>query len=148
VAALGMTSLIVVLADWFTWLRWAGVAYLLYLGLQQWRHVSSAPQPLPGRQRLFWQGFVVSATNPKTLLFYVAFLPQFVDPDLAPGPQLLVLSVTFLIIATLIDGAYGLLAGRLRAPLGDARRARLRRRISGSFLIAAALGLALARRTS
>ncbi|HJP23310.1 MAG: LysE family translocator [Alphaproteobacteria bacterium] len=148
VAALGMTTLIAVMADWFTWLRWAGVAYLLYLGLQQWRRLPSAAQTPPGRQRLFWQGFLVSATNPKTLLFYVAFLPQFVDPGLAPGPQLTVLSVTFLVIATLIDGAYGLLAGRLRGALADARRARLRQRISGSFLIAAALGLALARRAS
>ncbi len=148
VAALGMTSLIAFLADWFTWLRWAGVAYLLYLGVQQWRRPPGEAELPLGRRRLFWQGFLVSATNPKTLLFYVAFLPQFVDPGLAPGPQLVLLSVTFLVIATLIDGAYGLLAGRLRGALAEARRARMRQRISGSFLIAAALGLALARRSS
>ena len=148
VAALGMSSLMALMAEAFGWLRWAGVAYLLYLGLQQWRRSPDPAAPPPGRQRIFWQGFVVSASNPKTLLFYVAFLPQFIDPGLAPGPQLALLSLTFLLIATLIDGAYGLLAGRLRGALADARRARLRQRLSGSFLIAAALGLALARRTS
>ncbi len=147
VTALGMSSLIAFLAEGFVWLRWIGVAYLLYLGLQQWRQAPDAAAPPHGRRRLFWQGFVVSLSNPKTLLFYVAFLPQFIDPGLAPGPQLLVLSVTFLFIATLIDGAYGLLAGHLAGSLGDARRARLRQRLSGSFLIAAALGLALVRRT-
>ncbi|HJM49696.1 MAG TPA: LysE family translocator [Alphaproteobacteria bacterium] len=147
VAALGMSSLISLLAEGFAWLRWAGVAYLLYLGLQQWRRPPDPAAPPPGRQRIFWQGFVVSATNPKTLLFYVAFLPQFIDPGLAPGSQLMVLSVTFLVIATLIDGAYGLLAGRFSGALADARKARLRRRLSGTFLIAAALGLALARKT-
>jgi len=89
---------------------------------------------------------LVSATNPKTLLFYAAFFPQFVDPGSPPGPQLALLCTTFLVIATALDGAYALLAGRLRPWLRTRRRARLRNRLTGSFLIAAALGLALARR--
>src|SRR5450432_3745332 len=79
----GMTTVMSAMAGWFDWLRWAGVAYLLWLGIVTWR---SKPQPLDERapplrriKRLFWQGFLVSLTNPKTLLFYAAFLPQFVD---------------------------------------------------------------------
>jgi len=150
VVAFGMTSLILVLAQWFEWLRWAGVAYLIWLGIQQWR---AAPVALDDLERptvrsgaLFWQGVLVSATNPKTLLFYAAFFPQFVDPARAPGPQIALMCVTFLMIATVLDGAYALLAGRLRPWLGTRRRARWRNRLTGSFLIAAALGLALARR--
>jgi homoserine/homoserine lactone efflux protein len=152
VVALGMSSLILVLARWFEWLRWAGVAYLIHLGIQQWR---AAPVALHDVESvtarsgtLFWQGVLVSATNPKTLLFYAAFFPQFIDPASPPGPQLALLCITFLVVATLLDGTYAILAGQLRPWLGARRHARLRNRLTGSFLIAAALGLALARRAS
>jgi homoserine/homoserine lactone efflux protein len=150
VVALGMSSLILLLAAWFEWLRWAGVAYLIGLGIQQWRAAPLALDDLEARPapsaRLFWQGALVSATNPKTLLFYAAFFPQFLDPSRPPGPQLLLLCATFLVVATVLDGAYAILAGRLRPWLRERRRARLRNRLTGSCLIAAALGLALARR--
>jgi threonine/homoserine/homoserine lactone efflux protein len=152
VVALGMSSLIQVLAQWFEWLRWAGVAYLIYLGIQQWRAAPLALHDLESvtarSGRLFWQGVLVSATNPKTLLFYAAFFPQFIDPASPPGPQLALLCITFLMIATMLDGTYAILAGQLRPWLGTRRHARLRNRLTGSFLIAAALGLALARRGS
>jgi homoserine/homoserine lactone efflux protein len=152
VVALGMSSLILVLAQWFEWLRWAGVAYLIYLGIQQWRAAPVALDDVESvtvrSNTLFWQGVLVSATNPKTLFFYAAFFPQFVDPAGPPGPQLALLSATFLVIATVLDGAYAILAGRLRPWLRSRRRARLRNRLAASFLIAAALGLALARRGS
>jgi threonine/homoserine/homoserine lactone efflux protein len=150
VVALGMTSLILALATWFEWLRWAGVAYLIWLGIQQWRAAPLALDDIEGRAvrpgTLFWQGILVSATNPKTLLFYAAFFPQFIDPASPPGAQLALLCATFLALATALDGAYALLAGRLRPWLRTHRRARLRNRLTGACLIAAALGLALARR--
>lgn len=150
VVGLGMTSLVATLAAWFEWLRWAGVAYLVYLGIQQWRAAPLALEDVRAiaSRTLFWQGLLVSATNPKTLLFYAAFFPQFVDPGAPLGPQLAMLCTTFLIIATVLDGAYAILAGRLRTWLRGHRRARLRNRLSGAFLIAAGLGLALARRGS
>jgi threonine/homoserine/homoserine lactone efflux protein len=150
VVALGMTSLIPVLADSFAWLRWLGAAYLLYLGIQQWR---AAPLALddgearPSTAKLFWQGMLVSATNPKTLLFYAAFLPQFIDPQAAVGPQMALLCTTFLVIATVLDGGYVLVAGRARGWLRDRKRARLRSRLTGALLMATGLGLALARRS-
>jgi homoserine/homoserine lactone efflux protein len=150
ITVLGMTSLMLVLATWFEWLRWAGVLYLVYLGVQQWRALPVAledvdPQAIATRA-LFWRGFLVSATNPKTLLFYAAFFPQFVDPASGPLPQLLLMSATFLGLATVLDGGYALLAGRLRRVFRGQRRARLRNRLTGSLLIGAGLGLALARR--
>ncbi len=149
--ALGMTSLMALLSEWFEWLRWAGVAYLVALGLRQWRARPAAlddgaARAVSGR-RLFWTGFVVDATNPKTLFFYAAFFPQFIDLSQAFGPQIAILCVTYLAIQTLLDGAVALLGGRLRGVLASRARARLRNRITGTFLIGAGLGLALARRT-
>jgi len=146
--ALGMSALLGTLADWFEWIRWAGVAYLAYLGVKAWRAgptdlTTAAPQArAPGR--VFARGFLVSLTNPKTLLFYGAFFPQFVTADDRAGAQILLLSVTFLVLGVLLDGAWALLAGRARGLL--AGRGRLRNRVSGALLIGAGVGLAMARR--
>jgi threonine/homoserine/homoserine lactone efflux protein len=136
------------LADWFEWIRWVGVAYLLYLGIRQWRAAPvdltrTPPQPRSFRS-IALRGFLISLTNPKTLLFYGAFFPQFLTSDAAIGPQVAVLSLTFFIIAAGLDGAWALLAGRVRGVL--AMRGRLRNRLSGGFLIGAGIGLALAHR--
>lgn len=150
ITVLGMNSLMLWLAEWFEWLRWAGVAYLIYLGIQKWRAkpfaLDDATRLTASRRKLYWQGFVVNATNPKTLFFYAAFFPQFVDPAHAAMPQLVALSITFFVIATLLDGGYALLAGRLRVFLTGERRARLRNRLTGTLIIGAGVGLALARR--
>ena len=151
ITCIGMTSLLLFLSQWFEVLRWAGVAYLIYLGVTEFRArpdpaTSNGGKAKTGRA-CFWQGFVVSATNPKTLLFYAAFFPQFIDPGLPPVPQMVTLSVTFVVIALIFDGSYALLASRARVWLADARRARVRSRITGSILIGAGLGLALARKS-
>ena len=76
------------------------------------------------RRQLFWQGVVVNSLNPKTALFFLAFLPQFVDPDRgAVAPQVLALGVLFLVLATLSDSTYALVAGSVRGWLGGRRRA-------------------------
>lgn len=149
--AFGMFSLMALLSEWFEWLRWLGVIYLVYLGIRQWR---AAPFALGegtikavSRQKLYWQGFMVSATNPKPLFFYAAFFPQFIDPAAPFGPQIALLCVTFLIIQTLLDGSFALLGGRLRVYLSSKRRARMRNRVTGGILIGAGVGLALARRS-
>lgn len=150
VTCAGVASLMAILAQGFEWLRWIGVAYLIYLGIKQWRtfaldqNVRATHET--SRQRLFWQGFLVALTNPKTLLFYAAFLPQFVDPALAAGPQIALLCVSFVVLAVILDGSYALLAGRMRGLLLQPRRARWLGRITGGFLIGAGVGLALARK--
>jgi threonine/homoserine/homoserine lactone efflux protein len=146
-AVLGVTSLLALLAGWLEWLRWAGVAYLLGLGIRDWRAAFPAeapkPAPPPSARAVLARGFLVSSVNPKTLIFYAAFLPQFVRPGPGVGRQLALLAGTFLVLAVLLDGAWALLAGRLRRVL--TLSGRLRHRLSGGFLIAAGLGLALAR---
>jgi homoserine/homoserine lactone efflux protein len=145
---LGLSATLGMLATWFEWVRWIGVAYLLYLGIRQWRAppvdlTRTRPQPRSVRA-IALRGFLISLTNPKTLLFYGAFFPQFLSPGAPFAPQVMVLSVTFFVIATGLDSMWALLAGRLRGPL--AIRGTLRNRLSGGFLIGAGIGLALAHR--
>jgi len=102
-----------------------------------------APGPKSAR-RLFWRGFLVSATNPKTLLFYGAFFPQFIDPAGDIAAQLIVLSLTFLAVAVILDSGWAMSAGYARRFF--AGRGRLLNRLGGGVLIGAGLGLALARR--
>jgi threonine/homoserine/homoserine lactone efflux protein len=145
--ALGMAAVLGALAGWFEILRWVGVLYLLYLGIRQWRAPPvdlTRTQPQPRSARAIWlRGLLVSLTNPKTLLFYGAFFPQFVIPGGRLVPQLALLCATFITLAVAIDGLWALLAGRARFLL--ASRGRLRNRLSGGMLIAAGAGLALAR---
>jgi len=148
ITALGMTAMLGALAYWFEWIRWVGVAYLVYIGIKQWRAepvdlMRTRPQPKSFRA-IYLRGLLVSLSNPKTLLFYGAFFPQFVTLSSSPGAQLALLSATFLTIAVVLDGCWALLAGRVRGFLGT--RGRLRNRVSGGLLIGAGLGLAMARR--
>lgn len=146
--ALGMGAALGAMAAWFEYLRWIGVVYLLWLGIRQWRAPAIDLTQVPAQPRsaraIAMRGFLVSLTNPKTLLFYGAFLPQFVSADRPLMPQLGVLSATFLALALLLDGGWAVLAGRARFLL--ASRARLRNRLSGGMLMCASVGLALARR--
>lgn len=150
---LGMTTLVGLFAAVFEWLRWAGVIYLVWLGVQHWRakpapqdgDLAAAPRSVRGR-RLFWQGALVAATNPKTWLFYAAFFPQFVDPARPLGAQLLILSATYLAIATALDSSYALVAGRMGRWLRETARERLLGRITGTLLIGAGVWLATLRR--
>ena len=87
----------------------------------------------------------MSLTNPKTLVFYAAFLPQFVDPARPVGPQLAELAAVWFVIGAANDTAWALLAGRLRPFL--VTRGRLRNRVSGGLMVGAGVGLALVRRS-
>ena len=148
---LGMTGALTLMSHLFEWVRWAGVAYLAWLGVQAWRAPPAvdltgvAPQPRSGRA-IVARGFLVSLTNPKTLLFYAAFFPQFVAPGADLGPQLALLSATFLAVAVALDCCWALAAARLRGTL--AVRGGLRNRLTGGAYLAAAVGLASARRSS
>ncbi len=146
--ALGLTATLGVLAGWFEWIRWIGVGYLLYLGVRQWTTAPvdlsrTKPQPRSFKA-IALRGFAISLTNPKTLLFYGAFFPQFLTPDAPIAPQVALLSLAFFVIAAGLDSCWALLAGRVRGVL--AMRGRLRNRLSGGFLIGAGIGLALAHR--
>lgn len=147
-AALGLSALIVSSATAFTAVKYAGAAYLVLLGIRELRGRGGdgeerAQGPVPLR-RAFWQGVLVNALNPKTALFFLAFLPQFVDP--AAGSvvvQILVLGGVFVAIAFVCDSAWGLAAGALGPRLKDGVRRRVRRWGSGSVFVALGLGTAL-----
>jgi len=149
VVAIGLTSLMATMGYWFEWVRLLGAAYLIWLGIKLIRSpvegiaADDAPPP-PPRGGFFLQGFVVLVSNPKMLVFFGAFLPQFMDMSRDHVPQVALLGTTFMVIAGLTDGIYALLAGRARK-LFSARRTRLVSRISGGFMIGGGLWLALTR---
>lgn len=147
VIVLGMTQALAALGHWFEVLRWIGVSYLIYLGVQAWRAPAAdltrvRAQPKSPRAIVF-RGFLVALSNPKTLIFYGAFFPQFIVPDRPVGPQLLLLCVTFVAIAVVLDGGWAAMAGRARRLL--ALHGQLRNRMTGGLLMGAGLGLALVR---
>ena len=147
-AALGLSALIVSSATAFTVLKYAGAAYLIVLGLRELRGRvprDRSDEAEPARlRRLFWQGVLVNALNPKAALFFLAFLPQFVDP--ARGPvvgQVLVLGAVFIAVAFVSDGAWGLAAGTFGPRLKESVRRRVQRWGSGSVFVALGIGTAL-----
>ncbi|MGY1584243.1 LysE family translocator [Streptomyces sp. MN13] len=127
-AALGLSALFTTLPTLYHVLRWAGAAYLLYLAVKAFRDRSVpgeevSPGAGAGLRRAFWQGAITNLLNPKVILFNVAFLPQFVDPDLGHVPgQFMVLGVTIVVMGFAVDGTIGLLSGKLSALLRRSRR--------------------------
>ncbi|MEP0338918.1 MAG: LysE family translocator [Alphaproteobacteria bacterium] len=150
ITALGLASAMAILSDGFEVLRWLGVAYLVYLGVQAFREKPVPPETAavtaPGTGRMFFQAAFVAWTNPKLLAFYAAFFPQFLDPTLPAGPQLWAMCGAFLLIAILFDSGYAVIGGRLLGAVKSERAQRIRNRITGGMLIAAGAGLAMVRR--
>ena len=149
-AALGMTSVMVFMSEWFDVIRWLGALYLVYLGartLWQLRRRAGG-LPLPPREagaNLYFEGLLVSLSNPKVLLFLGAFLPQFIDPGGDAVLQLSLLAVLFVAVLALVDVCYTLAFARARSTLGTARL-RLLDGAAGVLLLLGGLALALARR--
>ena len=149
----GVASVLAIIGSSFEWIRWAGVGYLVYLGLRTWFDQGQAqisePQSSPAAARMhdFLRGFLVTLTNPKTLLFLGAFLPQFVDPATPELPQLAVLAASFLAIAATLDSIWAVLGANLGRMLAARSAARFINLLSGSILIAAGAALAFVRRT-
>jgi threonine/homoserine/homoserine lactone efflux protein len=145
----GLTAVLTMSATLFAWLRWAGVFYLCYLAVRAWfapaTDSNAAQRTAKSIVAIYLRGFLISLTNPKTLLFFGAFLPQFVSPMAPLPPQLLLLAASFLVLAILFDSIWAVLAGRLGSTLGT--KTRLRNWIQGALLLGAGLGLALARKT-
>jgi threonine/homoserine/homoserine lactone efflux protein len=149
IVAIGLATLMATMGYWFDWVRLAGAAYLVWLGIkliyQPARGIEAgAPPPPPPRGGFFLQGFVVTLSNPKVLVFFGAFIPQFMDMSKDHFSQVALLGVTFMLIGGLTDAIYALLAGRARL-FFSARRTRLVSRVSGGFMIGGGIWLALTR---
>jgi threonine/homoserine/homoserine lactone efflux protein len=146
--AIGLASVIETMGWWFDWIRLAGAAYLIWLG---WKLIRSSGvtgpadrAPLP-RGGFLLQSFLVTLSNPKTLIFFGAFIPQFVNPAGDYASQIVLLGLTAMAVAAVGDSLFAILAGRAGQVLSRAR-VRLISQISGGFLIAGGVWLAFQRR--
>lgn len=151
-ATAGMGALLAVSASAFLAVKVIGAAYLVYLGIKQWRSPplplgaaqaspsSPAPQPHTAA-RLFLQGLGVAVTNPKAILFFTALFPQFLSPGASVVTQTLLLTATFTAFALASHAFYVGLFRSLRRFLTEARHVRLFNRVSGGLFVLLGLGL-------
>ena len=148
---LGLGALLATSAFWFMVIKWVGGLYLLYLGMKLLRAGISpaeiaAPAAPRSRWRLFANTWLVTALNPKGIVFFVAFLPQFINPRADVTHQLWILAITFVALATLNATLYAVFAGSARRLLASPRAQRRFNLAGGSLLSAAGVWALLARR--
>ena len=147
-ASVGLAALFAVSALAFSAVKYAGAAYLVYLGVQMLRSSPvESPAVVPAAtplRRVFRDGFVVALLNPKTTIFFAAFLPQFLSPDAAPMFQSMSLGALFVAIAAMTDCLYAFAAGALARTVHDSGVRRLGRRLGGSVFIGLGVFTALA----
>ena len=145
--ALGLSWVLANALILFEALRWTGALYLIYLGVKAWRSAAKDfDAPSPDRRVHFARGLLVALTNPKTIVFFTAFLPQFVDPKLPAAPQLAAMCAVTVVFAGLSDTAYAFASGYGRAWFLKPGRTKWLARASGSVLIAGGIWLSFARR--
>jgi threonine/homoserine/homoserine lactone efflux protein len=149
-AALGMSSVMVFMSDWFDVIRWLGALYLVYLGARQlWllrmRRTGTAATTPPARGSWYMHGLLISLSNPKVLLFLGAFLPQFIDPARNVSTQLAIIAVLFVTVLAAVDIAYTVAVARARSTF-DKARLRLLDGAAGVLLLLGGVALATLRR--
>lgn len=153
VSLLGLGGLLAASAFWFTVVKWAGGSYLLYLGLKLLRAgvADASPPSIMGpasAARLFLNTYVVTALNPKGIVFFIAFLPQFLAPGAPVVPQLWLLAITFVVLATLNATLYAVFAGSARRVLASSKAQRGFNVAGGSLLSLAGVWALVARRAA
>lgn len=142
---LGLGALLATSAALFTALKWIGAAYLIYLGIKLWRAPvaapasDDAPPPSETALRIFLHTYAVTALNPKSIVFFVAFVPQFLDSAQPALTQMVIFEATFLVLATLNAAGYGLLAALARKQIRRPSVQRIVNRTGGSLMIGAGL---------
>ncbi|SMF66584.1 Threonine/homoserine/homoserine lactone efflux protein [Xaviernesmea oryzae] len=144
---LGLGALLATSAALFTVLKWVGAAYLIYLGIKLWRapvsertaEVDEAETQSAKPFRVFLHAYAVTALNPKSIVFFVAFLPQFLDLSKPLFLQMAIFEITFLTLATLNATLYGLLAALARNQIRKPKVQRIVNRTGGSLMIGAGL---------
>ena len=145
----GLGALLAASATLFTALKWAGAGYLVWLGVKLFRApVEAAALPPVTARRAMRDAYVVTALNPKSIVFFVAFLPQFLDLTAPVGPQMMIFEATFLPLAALNALGYALLAAAARRTIRKPAVQRAVNRTGGSILIGAGLVTMLWRRAA
>ena len=148
----GLGALLAASAFAFTALKWIGAAYLVYLGIRLWRApvaeitIGVAP-PAVSMRAVMFHTYAVTALNPKGIMFFLAFLPQFLRDDAPAAPQILVLGVTFLVLATINAAFYALLASQVQGWLRGVAARRTLNRVSGATLMVLGGAMAVAKRS-
>lgn len=147
---LGLGAILSASSSAFMVIKWIGAAYLIYLGWRAWvtRPEKRATVEPRRSHTIMAHTFLVTALNPKSIVFYVAFLPQFLQPDLPLTPQLLLLGGTFLILATLNATVYALLAAQVQTHIKSPRAQIFLNRLSGGILMSAGVLLGTMKRTT
>ncbi|GGF48328.1 lysine transporter LysE [Aliidongia dinghuensis] len=140
---LGLGVLLTTSAALFTGLRWVGAAYLIYLGIKLWRAPVGAMTTEETAEtngwRMFLHAYAVTALNPKSIVFFVAFLPQFFLASAPIVPQMVIFEATFLVLAAVNTIGYALLASAARRAVKRPEVQRRVNRVGGSMLIGAGL---------
>jgi threonine/homoserine/homoserine lactone efflux protein len=140
---LGLGVLLAASSALFTGLRWVGAAYLIYLGVKLWRApvggMGTPAVTLTKGWRMFLHAYAVTALNPKSIVFFVAFLPQFFVATAPIVPQMALFEATFLVLATANAATYALLASAARRAVRRPEIQRRVNRVGGSMLIGAGL---------
>jgi threonine/homoserine/homoserine lactone efflux protein len=139
-AAIGLGAIIAASATAFTALKLVGAAYLIFLGVRMWRTAARPASPaeavLPrSALRMFGHAYLTTVLNPKTVLFFMVFLPQFLDPGRPLLPQLAVLLPTIFMVGGLVDGSYSFSAAMIRHKLRTPRAQVRMGRACGSLLV-------------
>jgi threonine/homoserine/homoserine lactone efflux protein len=153
ISATGVGALLVASYNLFFAVKWIGAAYLVYVGLMALfgkSEIMPAEEGTPttiGGWRLFRDGFILQASNPKAIVFFTALLPQFINPHGPVVTQVLILAITSAIIEFFVLLGYGSAAGRASALAHQPRYATWTNRVAGVLLIGAGAGLAALRRT-
>jgi homoserine/homoserine lactone efflux protein len=145
-SATGIAAVIVTSQALFGALKWAGSAYLVWLGLRMLltraaEHAPHQRRPGGGANGLFSRAFIVQAANPKALVFFIALLPQFINSTVSVPWQVLILGISSMVIESMVLGLYAVLAARARTMTG-ARFSSSLERVGGAYLIAAGARLA------
>ena len=140
----GIGALLQASVGWLTVLKWLGGAYLVWLGVQKWRS-AAAPLTAPAAagRNLLLQGLLVNLGNPKAIVFMVALLPQFIDPDRSQWMQMAVMGVTTCGIDIIAMSGYALLATSLRPWLSSPQRMAAQNRVFGGIFVVAGSALAI-----
>ncbi|QIB36365.1 LysE family translocator [Ancylobacter pratisalsi] len=138
---LGLGALLATSAALFTALKWIGACYLIWLGIKLWRSGGQArlgeARSTGSTGRLIAHSWIVTALNPKSITFFVAFLPQFLDPGRNFFSQMVILELTFLVLAGANAFGFALVAGRMRETIGRPSIIAAINRVGGSLLIGA-----------
>jgi threonine/homoserine/homoserine lactone efflux protein len=147
---LGAGAVLAASASLFTVLKLVGAGYLIWLGIQLWRADPTlkvfAERSRSDGRRMFWNAYVVTALNPKSIVFFIAFVPQFVDPNAPVLGQFAILEATFLTLAAVNVALWAVLVGEMRARFQRPAALRVINRVGAGFLIGAGLITAAARR--